>query len=45
MLTGVIAMKYDGKLEWDAAKGEFSNNKDANKWLKPNFRKGWKFAG
>jgi hypothetical protein len=45
MLTGVIAMKYEGKLEWDAAKGQFSNNRDANKWLRPTFRKGWKFAG
>jgi len=44
MLLGVIAMKYDGKLEWDAQKMQFTNNKEANKYLKPKFRKGWKFA-
>jgi hypothetical protein len=25
----------------DAAKLEIANNKDANKWVKPAFRKGW----
>lgn len=44
MLLGVIAMKVEGKLEWDAAKNQFSNNKEANRYLKPNFRKGWKLA-
>jgi hypothetical protein len=41
MLLGVIAVRVEGKLEWDAAKGRFSNNADANKYLKPTFRKGW----
>ena len=44
MLLGVIAMKFEGKLEWDAQKKQFSNNKAANEYLKPKFRKGWKFA-
>ncbi len=44
MLLGVIAMKVEGKLEWDAAKNQFTNNKEANRYLKPNFRKGWKLA-
>jgi predicted dehydrogenase len=44
MLLGVISMRYEGKLEWDAAKMQFSNNKEANKYLKPVFRKGWRFA-
>jgi predicted dehydrogenase len=44
MLLGVIAMHYEGKLMWDAEKGQFTNNKDANNHLKPNFRKGWKFT-
>jgi len=26
---------------WNNAKAEFSNNKEANKWVKPVFRKGW----
>ena len=41
---GVISMRYEGKLLWDAQKGLFSNNADANQYLKPKFRKGWKFA-
>ena len=44
MQLGVIAMKFEGKLEWDAAKKQFSNNSAANQHLKPNFRKGWKLA-
>jgi predicted dehydrogenase len=41
MLLGVIAMKYEGKLEWNAAAGKFTNNAEANQWLKPRWRKGW----
>ncbi|HWQ53183.1 MAG TPA: Gfo/Idh/MocA family oxidoreductase [Bryobacteraceae bacterium] len=44
MLLGVIAMRYEGKLMWDAEKGRFSNNNDANQYLRPKFRKGWKFV-
>jgi hypothetical protein len=42
---GVIALHFEGKLEWDAKKMEFTNNKAANAYVKPAFRKGWKFAG
>ena len=45
MLLGVIAMRFEGKLLWDGQKGQFSNNAEANQYLKPNFRKGWKFVG
>ncbi|MCC6587210.1 MAG: Gfo/Idh/MocA family oxidoreductase [Bryobacterales bacterium] len=45
MLLGAISMRFEGKLNWDAAKGQFTNNKEANAYLKPKFRKGWKFAG
>jgi hypothetical protein len=44
MLLGSIAMRYEGKLEWDAAKMRFTNNNEANQYLKPKFRKGWGFA-
>jgi len=44
MLLGVIALRVDGKLEWDAAKMKFSNNSEANKYLKPTFRKGWQLS-
>lgn len=45
MLLGSISMRFEGKLEWDAAKGQFTNNKAANEYLKPKFHKGWKFVG
>jgi predicted dehydrogenase len=45
MLLGTIAMKYEGKIDWDAKNMRITNNHDANKWLKPNFHKGWKFLG
>jgi predicted dehydrogenase len=44
MLLGVIAMKYEGKLEWDAQKMRFTNNNEANKHLKPEYRKGWSWS-
>jgi hypothetical protein len=44
MLLGVIALRVEGKLEWDAAKMKFSNNSEANKYLKPTFRKGWSLS-
>jgi len=45
MLIGVVAIRVEGKLDWDAAKMRFTNNAEANKYLKPTFRKGWSFAG
>ena len=44
MLLGVVALRVEGKLEWDAAKMRFTNNPEANKYLKPTFRKGWSFS-
>jgi predicted dehydrogenase len=44
MLLGVIAMKFEGKLNWDARAMRFTNNNEANKHLRPAFRKGWKFV-
>jgi hypothetical protein len=41
LVAGSAAVHFEGKLLWDNAKGEFSNNKEANKWVKPTFRKGW----
>jgi hypothetical protein len=41
---GVIALHFDGKLLWDATKMEFTNNKAANEYIKPTFRKGWSFT-
>ena len=41
MLLGVIALRVEGKLEWDSARMRFSNNHEANQYLKPVFRKGF----
>ena len=41
MLLGVIALRVDGKVEYDAAKMHITNNADANKYLRPTVRKGW----
>jgi hypothetical protein len=44
MLLGVIALRVEGKIEWDSAKMRITNNAQANKYLKPTFRKGWSLA-
>ena len=41
MLLGVIALRTEGKIEWDPAKMRVTNNVEANKYVKPTFRKGW----
>jgi len=43
MLLGVISLRHEGKLEYDPEKMRITNNSEANKLLKPNFRKGWDF--
>ena len=44
MLLGVIALRVDGKIEWDSVKMRVTNNADANKYVKPAMRKGWSFT-
>ena len=41
MVLGAVAARVEGKLLWDPKKMEFTNNRDANKYVKPIFRKGW----
>ena len=43
MLVGVIALRYEGKLEYDAEEMRITNNTEANGLLTPSFRKGWEF--
>jgi len=38
---GSIALHFDGKLEWDAAQLRFTNQNEANAFVRPQFRKGW----
>jgi predicted dehydrogenase len=41
ILLATIAARVEGKLEWDAAKLRFTNNEEANKFVKPTLRKSW----
>jgi hypothetical protein len=41
ILLGVIALRVEGQLEWDANKMKFANNSEANRYVKPEVRKGW----
>lgn len=43
MVLGAIAARVPGKLLWDAKRMAFTNNKDANKYVKPVFRTGWEW--
>lgn len=43
MLLGVIALRHEGKLQYEPEKMRFTNNNEASKLLKPTFRKGWEF--
>lgn len=44
MLLGVIALRVEGKIEYDPVKMKITNNAEANKYLKPAYRKGWQFS-
>jgi hypothetical protein len=41
MVLGAVATRVEGKLLWDPRRMEFTNNREANKYVKPIFRKGW----
>lgn len=41
---GVIALRVEGKLEWDSARMRITNNREANQYLKPTFRSGWSWT-
>ena len=41
VVLGVIALRVPGKLEWDSKNLRFTNNDQANQYVKPAFREGW----
>jgi Oxidoreductase family, NAD-binding Rossmann fold len=41
ILLATIAMRVEGRLEWDSAKLRFTNNEEANRYVTPDFRKSW----
>lgn len=46
VLLGVVASRAgNGTLQWDSENLNITNNKNANKWLKEDYRKGWEVQG
>jgi hypothetical protein len=41
MLLGVIALRVEGKIEYDPVRMRITNNAAAHQYLRPVFRKGW----
>lgn len=41
VLLAIPAFRCEGKLEWDAERMKFTNNKEANRYLRRTYRKGW----
>jgi predicted dehydrogenase len=41
MLLGIVALKADKAIEWDAAAGQITNAPEANQYLTRDYRKGW----
>ena len=41
LILGAVALRVPGKLMWDAKNTRFTNNEEANKYIKPYVRKGW----
>lgn len=41
LALGAIALRVPGRLMWDSNKRRFTNNDEANKYVKPFMRKGW----
>ena len=44
VLLGTLALRFEGKLEWDSAKMKVTNVPEANQYIKPKFRRGWQFT-
>jgi hypothetical protein len=41
LVLGAAAIRAEGKLTYNAKTGTITNVKDANKYLKMDYRKGW----
>jgi hypothetical protein len=42
ILMGALALRFDGKLDWDSERMRITNNSQANEFLRPYMRGGWK---
>ncbi|HCC57055.1 MAG TPA: gfo/Idh/MocA family oxidoreductase, partial [Solibacterales bacterium] len=38
---GVLALRFEGKLDWDSKNMRITNHEEANRYLRPSLRKGW----
>ncbi|HET8550440.1 MAG TPA: Gfo/Idh/MocA family oxidoreductase [Bryobacteraceae bacterium] len=44
ILLGTLALRFEGKLDWDSAKMRVTNVPEANQYIRPKFRKGWNIS-
>lgn len=44
ILLGVLGLRFEGKLEWDAEAMKVTNRPEVNALVKPTFRKGWSWT-
>lgn len=42
VLLGTLAVRFEGKLEWNSERMKVTNAREANALIKPRYRKGWK---
>jgi len=43
-LLGVLAQRFGGRIEWDAAKMKVTNRPELNAYLKEPVRRGWEYG-
>jgi hypothetical protein len=41
VLLGNVALRAGGTIQWDAKNLRVTNNADANRFVRKNYRKGW----
>ena len=41
MLLGLVALRSGKKIEWDAKKMRVKNEREANRFIHKEYRKGW----
>lgn len=44
VLLGVLAQRFNTRIEWDAAEGRITNRPELNAFIKEPVRKGWEFG-
>jgi len=44
ILLGVLALRFEGKLDWDSVKMRVTNLPEVNQYMGPKVRKGWQIV-